>query len=162
MNWQALGAIGELVGALAVVVSIIYLAIQIRLNSKLLQSAAQDSISLKYAQTMNMSGASPENAAIFHKGLLDTRSLRPEETTHFLLMMANTFIQMDYSHLLYLEGNISRERWETLFQSIQHYMSLPGGRFYWKVQGRNIIHGKRSKFFELVEAEYQKYADQES
>ncbi len=30
MNWDALGAIGEIVGATAVVISVIYLAVQIR------------------------------------------------------------------------------------------------------------------------------------
>ena len=38
MNWDALGAIGELVGALAVVVTLIYLAVQIRQSTN--QSAA--------------------------------------------------------------------------------------------------------------------------
>lgn len=157
MNWEAIGAIGEVLGALAVVVSIVYLAIQIRLNSKLLQSAAQDSVSIKYSETMQMAGASPENAAVFHKGLLTPRELDPEQTTHFLLMIGNTFIQMDYTHQLYLEGNLHKDRWGTLFQSVQHYISMPGGRFYWKVQGRNIIHGEGSEFSKLVEKEYEKY-----
>ena len=30
MNWDAIGAVGEIVGALAVVISVIYLAVQIR------------------------------------------------------------------------------------------------------------------------------------
>ncbi|MFT4562959.1 MAG: hypothetical protein ACI9BW_002710 [Gammaproteobacteria bacterium] len=34
MNWDALGAISELVGALAVVATLVYLAIQIRQNTK--------------------------------------------------------------------------------------------------------------------------------
>jgi len=35
MNWDAIGAIGEIIGALAVVVTLIYLAIQTRHNSKI-------------------------------------------------------------------------------------------------------------------------------
>jgi len=34
MNWNAIGAIGEVVGALAVVVSVIYLAVQVKGSSK--------------------------------------------------------------------------------------------------------------------------------
>lgn len=34
MNWDAIGAIGEVVGALAVVISLVYLALQIRQNSR--------------------------------------------------------------------------------------------------------------------------------
>lgn len=34
MNWEAIGAIGEIIGALAVVVSLVYLSVQIRQNTK--------------------------------------------------------------------------------------------------------------------------------
>ena len=34
MNWDAIGAIGNIIGAFAVVVSLIYLAIQIRTQNK--------------------------------------------------------------------------------------------------------------------------------
>mgnify|MGYP003300637055 CR=1 FL=1 len=33
MNWEAMGAIGEVVGAIAVVLTLAYLAIQVRQNS---------------------------------------------------------------------------------------------------------------------------------
>ena len=34
MNWEAIGAIGEVVGALAVIATILYLAIQLRMSNK--------------------------------------------------------------------------------------------------------------------------------
>ena len=40
MNWEAIGAIGEIIGALAVFVTLVYLAIQIRQNTKAIQAAA--------------------------------------------------------------------------------------------------------------------------
>ena len=39
MNWEALGAIGEIVGAVALVVTLGYLALQIRQNTQVLRSA---------------------------------------------------------------------------------------------------------------------------
>jgi hypothetical protein len=39
MNWEALGAIGEIVGAVAVVVTIAYLAVQIRQNTRAVKSS---------------------------------------------------------------------------------------------------------------------------
>ena len=38
MNWDAVGAIGEIVGALAVVITLVYLAIQVRQNTRHLQA----------------------------------------------------------------------------------------------------------------------------
>ena len=36
MNWEAIGALGEVVGAIAVVLTLAYLAIQVRQNSNAL------------------------------------------------------------------------------------------------------------------------------
>ncbi len=44
MNWNAIGAIGEIVGALAVVVSVLYLSIQIRTNTRSQRSTMQHSL----------------------------------------------------------------------------------------------------------------------
>ena len=38
MNWDAIGAVSELIGAVAVVATLIYLAVQIRQNTKSVQS----------------------------------------------------------------------------------------------------------------------------
>ena len=40
MNWDAIGAVGEILGALAVFVTLIYLAIQTRDNVKVLRARA--------------------------------------------------------------------------------------------------------------------------
>ena len=40
MNWDAIGAVGEILGAGAVVATLLYLSVQIRQNSKSLSSSA--------------------------------------------------------------------------------------------------------------------------
>ena len=40
MNWDAIGAIGEVVGALAVFITLGYLAVQIRQNTKAVRATA--------------------------------------------------------------------------------------------------------------------------
>lgn len=43
MNWEAVGAVGEILGAVAVVITLVYLAMQVRQNTKAVQAAAIDS-----------------------------------------------------------------------------------------------------------------------
>ena len=43
MNWEAVGAVGEIVGAIAVVITLIYLARQMRQNSSALRSTTAQS-----------------------------------------------------------------------------------------------------------------------
>jgi hypothetical protein len=42
MNWEAIGAVGEIVGAVAVILTLIYLAAQIRQNTNSVRAAAVD------------------------------------------------------------------------------------------------------------------------
>jgi len=43
MNWEAIGAIGEVLGALGVIVTLVYLAFQIRQNTSALKLNAEQS-----------------------------------------------------------------------------------------------------------------------
>ena len=52
MNWDAIGAVGEIVGALAVVVSLVYLAVQIRSQNKESRMAAMHEFSAGYRDTL--------------------------------------------------------------------------------------------------------------
>ena len=46
MNWEAIGAIGELTGAFAVVVSLIYVGVQVRHSAGAVRSAAANDASV--------------------------------------------------------------------------------------------------------------------
>ncbi len=45
MNWEALGAIGEIVGAIAVVVTLVYLALQVRSSARATEAQVHASLS---------------------------------------------------------------------------------------------------------------------
>ena len=44
MNWEAMGAIGEIVGAVGVIATLGYLAFQVRQNSNVTRSATRQAI----------------------------------------------------------------------------------------------------------------------
>ena len=48
MNWDAIGAVGEIVGAMAVVVSLVYLGSQIRVQNRESRLAAMHDVSIGY------------------------------------------------------------------------------------------------------------------
>jgi hypothetical protein len=59
MNWEAIGAIGEIVGAIAVFVTLLYLGIQLRLNTRALKSSTFQEISASTAETMQVIASTP-------------------------------------------------------------------------------------------------------
>ena len=67
MNWEALGASGELVGALLVIVSVIYLAQQVRQNTATSRSEVMGTISIEMAKQYEAWGSDQRSSELFHK-----------------------------------------------------------------------------------------------
>ena len=89
MNWEALGAIGEIVGAVAVVLTLGYLAVQIRQNTRSLRAAAVQEVARSANEWSSLQVRDPELSVVYSKGISDYSSLSPEQ-------------QAQFSHLLYM------------------------------------------------------------
>lgn len=83
MNWDAVGALAELAGAFGVIVTLGYLAVQIRQNSKLLSASAADSSRDAYNELGRILGTSADAARVYTAGVEAPASLSPGETTQF-------------------------------------------------------------------------------
>lgn len=68
MNWSAIGAIGEILGAVAVVVTLLYLAIQIRQNSRAVQVSALRDTTAQWNHWSHLLVSSPDLAEIVCRG----------------------------------------------------------------------------------------------
>ena len=83
MNWDAIGAVGEVLGAIAVVGTLAYLALQIRQNTER-ERLSQEFVSNQYFNELRVLIASdPEIAEIEMKGVSDLASLSDLERRRF-------------------------------------------------------------------------------
>jgi len=140
MNWQAIGAVSEIIGALGVIVSLAYLAFQIRQNTKQLEQnertsmAAAVSVSAtNYRENRKFIYTSPEVSELCFKGMADPESLNELERYRFRLLISN----MVDAHLdMYVQtvlAGFSPETWATQGRRVIHrVLSTPGGRWFWK------------------------------
>ncbi|MCR9277845.1 MAG: hypothetical protein NXH85_07695 [Pseudomonadaceae bacterium] len=100
MNWDALGAIAELLGAIAVIASLLYLGRQIQVSNR--QSKAQ-TFHLAASEQSRVSDAItnvPENFAVWMK-LHDDSELSPEEYTRARFMISRVvqaFLAIEIGH----------------------------------------------------------------
>lgn len=69
MNWDAIGAIGEIVGAGAVVLTLIYLSIQLRQNTEALRSTAWQAIQDSEHEFDLSLAHDPQALAVFLHGM---------------------------------------------------------------------------------------------
>jgi hypothetical protein len=99
MNIQDLGAIGELVAAVATIATLLYLAQQIRQNSKNLQEASSAAMNQGWSSINSRISSDPQFASIFLRGRLNLEELGPVETEQF-----RAFVQDILNMAVYADG----------------------------------------------------------
>ena len=126
MNWEAIGAIGELVGGLVVILSIFYLARQIKQNTKQTQLAS--------AQAINSSNDSafdpiyiPENTQVFTRGQLSYSNLSEEEKILFDMLMTRLVASFDTTTFQHKNGAFDADLYRGLARFMSSFTSSPGG-----------------------------------
>lgn len=126
MNWEAIGAVGEVLGAIGVIVTLGYLAVQIRRNTSVVRSTAVQSSNSRIAEVVRTI-ATVENSDVFSRGLTSPDELTDSERLHFAFMMSGFFITMDSTYWDYRTGVLPEAIWERELELLRRYLALPGG-----------------------------------
>ncbi len=131
MNWDAIGAIGEIAGAAAVVLSLVYLAVQVRQNTQILRrSSTADAVSA-WREWNGRLIDSADVTRIFRKGVEGLQHLDPDDRARFVALIGTFFKTFEDLHYQYLHGFMDPEVWRgwQVFGAI--YLTSPGCRQYW-------------------------------
>jgi hypothetical protein len=111
MTLQDLGSLGEFVGAVAVVASFFYLAVQIRQNTRALHTSA-------YAQTaeqawlVNLAIAQDKDLARIWADFAAGKSLIPEDNARIDAVLSNFFTGGEHTFRQYELGLLDSDTWE--------------------------------------------------
>ncbi len=132
MNWDAIAAIGELLAALAVLISILYLARQIR------QSASASTANLYQGTAQSFQGinelvaGSPDLADIIARGAVSRSDLSQAESVRFDALMTNFFNIMEHVHRQEsTAGILDAQREEELAVVLRKRFIWPGVSEWW-------------------------------
>ena len=132
MNWDAIGALGEIVGAAAVVFSLVYLSIQIRLGAQATQDSATRDIFIAITSHLGVM-SDPANTATLLKGLIDFDALEPAEKMTFDKLMTG-FVTLAESIFISAGARIVEdEQTENFaFYLRTRYFAYPGAHRWWE------------------------------
>jgi hypothetical protein len=134
MNWEAFGAIGEVIGATAVVVSLIYVSLQVRAGLRGLQTTTRDSVFKSLVDWNLTVMGDPRLAWIFQSGSKDFDSLTGEERARYTHIMYGFYKVFENIYLHHVEGIVPPEIWEPNKKMLTVYATQPGGRMYWEAR----------------------------
>ena len=127
-----LGALGELVGAVAVVVTLIYLTTQLRQNTRAVRAASLQALDKRVTDNIALFAASPENAALMERGRLAHETLSEDEQAHFFLMISAFFCSMDSFFWSHRSKVLPQELWAREQEILKVWANTPGGRIAWQ------------------------------
>ena len=160
MNWEAIGAIGELLGAVGVIATLGYLAFQIRQNT---QQLAQNELSSR-ASALNASAnalrenrrsvyESSEVTEFWINGMEHPDGLSESDSYRFRLLMQNAIDGIWDIHSQTMVTGLSPETWNTQGVAVvERLVASPGGRRIWAQFRKNYTNEFRDEVDRVLAA----------
>jgi hypothetical protein len=142
MDIMELGAIGELVGGAAVLVTLVYLVIQIR------QNTSQVRLSTATAMIANIQAALEpvyEHFDTFDRGLDDDADLPGRDARMFSLLMLRIFHALQNSYYQQIEGALGSDWYLVHLNAISAFTHRLGGLRWWNENREKFAEDFREK-----------------
>ena len=133
-NWEAISAISQMIGSIAVVFSVLYLAVQVHRSTRIAKLAAQDAASTSLREVTRPFAENADLARIWRKGLEDLQSLSAEEQARFFHSTYQFLKAFETIHFHHIYGLMDEQIWQGWCGLLQHYIASPGIEHYWKLR----------------------------
>ena len=144
-NWDAVSAISQLVGSFAVVLSVLYLAMQVHQGTRIARLATQDAAAAALRDVTKPLMENAELERIWRVGLEDIGALSVEERARFFHAAYQFLKAFETIHSHYVYGLMDKQLWEGWHGLLRHYVVAPGMAQYLDL--RPEVFSKRFRIF---------------
>ena len=134
-----LASIAEIIGAFAVVISLIYVGVQVSDSAVAVRSASANDANVAVQNWYLQVGSNQQTSELFYEALTSKEALSNSEEFQFLIMFHGIFLAFQNSYLLAEEGTIDVELRDALTVAILRVKDLPGMKRYWR-QRKSYLH----------------------
>ena len=131
ISLEALANIGEVIGAAAVVASLLYLAIQVRQSTQA-QRTENFARALERVSSMQATLSQDEELTrIFSKGVQDATELSSLERIRFTWALYEAFDAFEFMYQTHQTREIPDEVWKRWSMTVAWWLSFPGVHAWW-------------------------------
>ena len=134
-----MASIAEVVGAFAVVISLIYVGVQVNDSTRAVRAASANDANVAVQSWYLEVGSDQQTSELFYRVLMNGRPESKEEEFQFMMIFQGAFLAFQNSFLLVEEGTIDPEVHEGLTGAILIVKDTPGMELYWR-QRRITLH----------------------
>jgi hypothetical protein len=137
VNWEAVSAIGQIVGGFAVVVSLIYLAREIRSNARSARIASLHDINRWLGELVEH----PHLAELYYRGIQDFRSLKSGDVVRFSTLMNQLFRTVEEMYYLQAADHLEKGVWHGWEAAHRDFNAYPGVEAWWRLRSHWFSEG---------------------
>lgn len=146
MDWEAVGAVGEVAGALAVIATLVYLAIQIRQNRTSQETATIVHVIGETNQLLQSFTANQQLREAMAAVNADPKSASDDQRAIFQIQQVATVNILYQSWMLHSSGAMSDSLWRIQLEATAAGFATPGG--YWWLENTTLYYEK--EFVQLL------------
>jgi hypothetical protein len=139
MTLQDLANLGEVIGAIAVIVSLIYLAVQIRENTRAMRRAATQDIHRSLNDQARCFVESPDLAALLIRASQRPGELTGEERFRFQMPLTYVFSNFEMAIEYHREGLLGDDMIEGYVRGIHPLFENPLVLEWWEAEGQGTF-----------------------
>jgi hypothetical protein len=139
LKLSELASIAEIIGAFAVVISLIYVGVQVNDSAGAVRAASANNANVAVQDWYLQIGSDQQTSELFYEALTSEQALSNQEEFQFLMMFHGIFLAFQNSYLLAEEGTIDSDLREALIGVVIGINDLPGFRRYWR-QRKSYLH----------------------
>lgn len=137
MNWEAIGAVGEILGAAAVVLTLFYLARQVRTQNRASEIDAYEGIMDGFNEMNRMIASDRALYRLLIDGLNRPDELDEDQAGQFSFLFRCYTNNFQKTHRAYERGAISEQDWGGLASQYAAMTESPGGKLF--VEGHQDV-----------------------
>ena len=148
MNWEMLSAIGQVVAAIGVIPSLIYLAVQIREQNKERRRAGINILTAQWNELVKSAQESREFTVLFLQGVRCFHDLDGPDKLSFSAFFTRFTRNCEGMFIYYRDGALEEALWDEVERTMSDYFAYPGVREWWATRK----HWLTDEFRAVVEA----------
>lgn len=135
---ENLGNLGDFIGGVAVIFSLLYLGSQIRQHTRSVRAAAVQSAAQAFTQVMEMFARDADLLRLYEEGSRDFDALTPEEQRRFAAVMGVLLHHFENIHAQSGLGLLQEGSWRGGANRLRGSFARPGTRVWWE-RGKSVF-----------------------
>lgn len=127
--------LAELLAALAVIISLVFVGLEVRQNTTAVQSSAAQAVHENFAAWYASIQSDSTLLEITTRGMQEYNSLSPTEKGQFIAVFMSFSSHTQNAFYKWLEGSLSPELWRGWELVSMNFFSTQGGKSFWNERG---------------------------